>query len=100
MRARAIEQNATLLGAEPQIEPGSGSASKGLGFYENVATAMSTANGIEQFTRCGWCAGAMYGVFRCRLTNPPSKPALAASQRRKIGVRGGGRVIRRPPTPP
>jgi hypothetical protein len=21
------------------------------------------ANGIEQFTRCGWGAGAMYGIF-------------------------------------
>jgi hypothetical protein len=100
MQARPIEQNATLLGAEPQVEPGSDSASKGLGFYGNVAMAMSTANGIEQFTRCGWGAGAMYGIFRCRLTNPPSKPALAASQRRKIGDRVGGRVIPRPPTPP
>jgi hypothetical protein len=63
MQARPIEQNATLLGAEPQVEPGSDSAFKGLGFYGNVAMAMSTANGIEQFTRCGWGAGAMYGIF-------------------------------------
>src|SRR5258708_9760739 len=38
-------------------------------FYGDVATAISTANGIEQFTRCGWGAGAMYGIFGpfCRL---------------------------------
>jgi hypothetical protein len=73
MQARPIEQNATLLGAEPQVEPGSDSASKGLGFYENGATAMSTANGIEQFTRCGWGAGAMYGIFGEEAWNSKNK---------------------------
>ena len=33
VRARPIKQSATLLGAEPQVEPGSDSASKGLYFY-------------------------------------------------------------------
>jgi hypothetical protein len=35
-QARAIEQNATLLGAEPQPEPGSDSKAKGLESYTEI----------------------------------------------------------------
>jgi hypothetical protein len=34
-QARPVKQSATLLGAEPQVEPGSDSAFKGPGFNSN-----------------------------------------------------------------
>src|ERR1700704_6421210 len=43
--------------------------------------AMSTANGIEQFTRCGWCAGAMYGIFGAV---SQTRPLPVAATRRAV----------------
>src|ERR1700692_891457 len=80
-RKRDQSNKVTLLGAEPQVEPGSDSASKGLDTYALIFRLKAN----RQFTRCAELSGAMYGNcwrarFGCGLDcHPPAGYGVSAA---------------------